>query len=196
MIKSFLKVAMVASLFVSASAFAQSTCGGHIQFDADTASNPRQYAVSCCPEGYRVQGIAYNDLGKNSGKQVDAADAFSAVCRSVSSGEIKMASEGQTNALQLVCDPKEVLAGIICKDLGNGDESDGCTIVCQTPGSSALRQALNADTDSNRSRPYSEQSVLLPKRIVGIASKDMTKGGHQKGNRNSDESDGAAIIVK
>lgn len=197
MIKSFFKIAVVASFLVSTSVFAQSTCGGHIEYDADTATNPRQYAVSCCPEGYRVQGIAYNDMGKRGGKsQSDVADAFSAVCRSVSSGEIMMSSEGQTSSLQLVCEPKEVLAGILCKDLGKNDESDGCTIKCQKPGSSALRQVLNADTDSNTMRPYTEHTVLLPKRVVGIASKDMTNGGAQTGSRGSDQSDGAAIIVK
>ncbi len=168
-------------------------CGGRVVHNADCDSNGRQWTYSCCPDGYRVQGVAYNDLNKQ-----DHVDAISAVCRSISKGNDMMPSDFSKTPISLVCNKTEVMAGVASKDVKvNGGDSrdtlDGVTAVCQTPASTSLRTIANNDIDQN-SREASVQTVLLPKRVVGIATKDRDNGGNSAGS--SDRADCVTVIVK
>lgn len=151
---------------------AYSFCGGEIVHDNDCSSNKLNYSVSCCDPGYRVQGVIYNDL-----KGQDNMDAVGAVCRHVTKGNVKVASDfynrgnrGRKGTVQFVCDRTEVLAGIACKDLPRKDSLDGCTAVCQKPGG-PLREIYNPDLVSNP-RSYVRHTVKLPNRVAGIGYKE------------------------
>lgn len=169
---------------------AQHACGGEVRQINDLAGNGRSYRFSCCPDGYRVQGVAYSDVGKDH----DHADCVTTVCRSISQGNISIGSSDCSNASrmkQFECDKTEVMAGLVRKDLiGEGssdrDTADGFTPLCQKPGSNALRRVYNHDIEGGREGE--EISVLLPQRVCGIASKDREKG-------KSDRLDGATIIT-
>lgn len=188
-----LKIIFLAVFVVGGAQSAQAYCGGEVVQDQDCSSNPRAYAESCCPAGFRVQGIAYNDMGKrNSAKQKDVADAISVICRSLTEGNELMPSDFQTPPITLMCDKTEVFAGIACKDLENEDELDGCTAICQKPGSQEVRKLYNPDLLTNP-RPYVEHMVYLPKRVVGLVYKDMTRNS---GSTNSDEADCVNISVQ
>lgn len=165
---------------------ANAFCGGTVVYDNDCGSNARAFSVSCCPSGYRVQGVAYNDINKK-----DKADAVSAVCRSITKGNDMMPSDFQTNPVVSMCDKTEVLAGIACKDMKKSDALDGCTAICQKPGSKNLRMVYSNDLASNP-RAYNKHTVFLPKRVVGIGYKDQTKGR----SMGSDEADCATISVR
>jgi hypothetical protein len=165
-------------------------CGGTIVYDNDCGSNHRGFSVSCCPSGYRVQGVAYSDLPNAS----DYSDALSSICRSIAKGNDMMPSDFQRAPVTHVCDKTEVFAGLECKDMDkrggvNSDNLDGCTAVCQHPKSKNLRTIYSADLASNKRSPV-RHTVLLPKRVVGIAYKDI---GQKK---SSDRADCATIIVK
>lgn len=161
---------LIAILTLSGSA--HSICGGQVVADNDCGSNQLAYAESCCPQGYRVQGVIYNDL-----KGQDNADAVGSVCRHVTKGNVKIASDfynrgnkGQKAPVKFVCDSTEVMSGIACKDLPKKDALDGCTAVCQKPGG-ANRLIYNPDLESN-SRAYVYHTVKLPNRVQGIGYKE------------------------
>lgn len=188
MLKKVTLIALVGALsfLVSQNAYSQS-CGGNIAYDNDCGSNGRNYVASCCPSGYRVQGVAYNDM-RSSGNN-DRADAVSAVCRSISKGNIMMPTDFQTTPITLQCDPTEVMAGINCNDLKGEDSLDGCTVYCQKPGSTNLRTVgNNGDTGGNGA----SHTVYLPQRVVGVLYKDLDKGA----NQSSDRADCATIATK
>lgn len=178
-------------LAYAGSAYAQSYCGGQLVYSQDCASNGRDYAVSCCPDGYRVQGVASGDKYKQ-----DYGDAISAVCRSITKGNDMMPIDFQRAPAAYVCDKTEVFAGLFCKDMGDrgkgtkSDVLDGCTAVCQKPNSGDLREVYSPDISHNP-RQGIRHTVKLPKRVVGLAYKDMDNAGGE-----SDRADCAAIIVK
>jgi len=186
--KKFLAtMAIMATFMVSSLVQAQSYCGGNIVFNSDLSSNNRSWNTTCCPDGYRVQGIACSDLPNQ-----DLGDGCSAVCRSISKGNRMIAnSDNQRTPDVKECNNSEVLAGIMCKDMaknskGDDDVSDGCTAVCQKPGSTNLR-VVHKDDIAGNPREQNQTTVLLPKRVVGIACKDVQKG-------TSDRLDGCTII--
>lgn len=168
--------------------FAQSACGGFIQQASDCDGNSRKWHISCCPDGYRVQGVAYTDI-----KGKDAADAVSTICRKVGAMENppQITGDFQRPAKRYECNKEEVMAGISSKDWLAGDEMsdtlDGVTPMCQKPGSNAVRTVYNPDLQGGRQSR--EQYVLLPKRVVGIASKERDKG-------ESDKKDCVTIVTR
>lgn len=172
----------------SGGVYAQSACGGIVQYSSDCANSDRNWHFSCCPDDYRVQGVAYNDI-----KGQDHVDAVSIVCRSISKGNELVAQDFGRSPKKYVCKNKEVFAGIESKDVlteGGGfrDTLDGVTVLCQRPGSNALEKIDNNDLTSNR-REGRQQTVLLPKRVVGIAYKKIKKG-------ESDRADCVTIVTK
>ncbi len=165
---------------------AQNACGGTIEFSGDCAGNDRGWHISCCPDGYRVQGVAYTDI-----QNKDAVDAVSIVCRHKAKGNNFIASSDfQRDPKQFVCNNDEIMAGIYSKDSmedgGKSDTLDGLTAICQKPGQTGLRKINNSDIAQGREGR--EQTVRAPKRLVGIASKDKEKG-------TSDEADCVTIIT-
>lgn len=147
-------------------------CGATVVADEDCDSNDLTYAQSCCPEGYRVQGLIYNDL-----KGQDNTDAVGAVCRHVAKGNIEIASDsfnrgdkGEKQPVSYVCENNEVMSGMACKDLPNKDALDGCTAVCMKPDG-AERIVYNPDLASNP-RAFVKHVVNLPNRVAGIGYKE------------------------
>jgi len=188
---TFICLATLASLLIASVSYAQ-YCGGNIQYSSDLTGNSRPWNVSCCPTGYRVQGIACADLPP---KQ-DFGDGCSAICRSISKGNIMQpANDFQRHPALYQCDKTEVLAGIVCRDsTGHGggsqsDVADSCTAVCQKPGSKNLRVVYNNDFNTNAKSAQNRVVTYLPTRVVGIACKDQDKG-------TSDRLDGCTIITK
>lgn len=175
-------------LFSASIAQAQSACGGTMQMKSDLMGNKRNWHYSCCPEGYRVQGVAYTDIRKQ-----DHVDAVSVVCRSIAKGnDIMPEGDFQRTPKTFVCEKNEVMAGIFTKDVkveggDHRDSMDGLTAVCQKPNSKELRTVYNKDLDGGRQG--NQQVVYLPKRVVGLACKELDKGS-------SDRSDGCTIITK
>lgn len=175
-------------LSISTAARAQSACGGTIMHNPDCDSSDRSWSISCCPDGYRVQGVAYNDIRKQ-----DHVDAVSAICRSVSRGNDMMPNDFSHRApTQYVCDKQEVLSGVFFKDVrvqggDDRDTLDGVTAVCENPKNHAKRQLYNADISGGRTGV--ELSVSLPRRVVGIAYKELDKG-------TSDRADCVTIITR
>ncbi len=187
--KQFLIVmSILASSVIASHAQAQSFCGGTVVFSGDLASNNRAWNTTCCPDGYRVQGIACADLPPDQ----DLADGCSAVCRSIAKGNRMIVSNDfQRTPEAIECNNSEVFAGVVCKDMsknskGDDDVSDSCTAVCQKPGSDRLRVVSKFDIDGNPRQPM-QSTVSLPRRVVGIACKDIQKGS-------SDRLDGCTII--
>lgn len=177
----FKKVLTLVAVSFTLVAQAQAFCGGSPDFSNDCSSNNRAYATSCCPAGYRVQGVAYNDM-RSSGNN-DIVDAVSAVCRSISKGNDMMPSDFQAPPVTLMCDKSEVFAGMSVVDLRGNDAMDGIVVYCQKPGSTSLRMVgNNGDTGSNGET----HTVMLPKRVVGIGYKD----------NQGDQADCATISVK
>lgn len=191
--KSIFVLTVLGLFTVASSAMAQiSACGGTILYNSDCDNSRRKWRISCCPEGYRAQGVAYTDVRKQ-----DHADAVSVVCRSVSRGNDVVPVDFNHSPKQLVCEKTEVLAGIYCKDVQNKggknmDTLDGCTAVCEHPGSRDLRRIYQHDIQGGREGK--EYSVRLPKRVVGIATKELDDKGGDPGK--SDRADCAALIVK
>ncbi|MCP5464975.1 MAG: hypothetical protein H7A33_08130 [Deltaproteobacteria bacterium] len=174
--------------------FAQAQyCGGTVVNDNDCGSNARPFAVSCCPDGYRVQGVAYNDLYKS-----DYADAVGPVCRHVVKGNDMLVVDFQTSPVLHVCDKTENMVGIACKDMPkkggkNSDVLDGCTAICKNPKTNQTRLLYSADLAGN-GRSYVKHMIDLPQRVVGMAYKDGDwKGAHVGG---SDRADCATIVHK
>lgn len=188
----FLALSAVA-IAIPGVANAQQACGGSVQPSNDCDGNDRQWHFSCCPDGYRVQGVAYTDISKQ-----DHVDAVSSVCRSIARGNDTMPQDFSRTPKTFVCDNKEVLAGIVSKDVhtdagGKRDTLDGMTAVCQHPGNKQLRTIMNVDITENE-RQGREQTVYLPKRVVGIAYKEFDNGGNRTGS--SDRADCVTIITK
>lgn len=166
---------------------ASENCGGVRQYNDDCANSNRSWHVSCCPDGYRVQGVAYNDI-----EGQDHVDAVSAVCRHISRGNDIMPTDFGRRPKKFVCNKNEVMAGIFQKDVitqggTRRDSLDGVTAICQRPQSTNLRMVPNDDIEEGRQG--GEMTVLLPKRVVGLAYKELDKGS-------SDRADCVTIITK
>jgi hypothetical protein len=198
MIKKIFAVLTVLVMAGAGSAHAQ-YCGGQVMDYGDCSHNARAYSASCCPDGYRVQGVAYSDIHK-----ADFADAVSAVCRSISKGNDMMPTDFQRAPVTYVCDKNEVFAGLACKDMAdkgsgkNADALDGCTAICQNAKTNAIREIYNPDMAGNP-REAARVSVRLPQRVVGIVYKDQDGKDDGKANGaygGSDRADCAAISVK
>jgi hypothetical protein len=84
MVKKFLSALTVLTLVSVAGQAQAQYCGGSIMHNNDLSGNGRGWNTSCCPEGYRVQGIACADLPPGQ----DLMDGCSAVCRSIEKGNI------------------------------------------------------------------------------------------------------------
>lgn len=186
MLRRLLTLSLTLSLGLVLSGQAQSSmiCGKTTVPDNDCDSNATQYSESCCPPGYRVQGVIYNDL-----KGQDNADAVGAVCRHVQNGNIKIASDfdnrgnnGRKGPVQFVCDHTEVMIGLACKDLVKKDALDGCTAVCYNPKRHTTRIMDNYDITSNP-RSYVMHTIELPYRVAGIGYKEERKGSHGSTDR-------------
>lgn len=191
MLKKMLATVFVLGATLSSGAVLAQYCGGEIEVVGDLVGNNRAWNISCCPEGYRVHGVACADLPPDQ----DFGDGCTAVCRSTTAGNtMQPNADFQRVASVFQCQPSEVMVGIICKDAHgvgtgqNSDVADGCTPVCQNPTSKATRDVLNADIAGN---PRSESRVMAygSKRVVGIACQDLQKGS-------SDRLDGCTLIVK
>lgn len=188
--KKLLTVMAAALLLMVASSAQAQYCGGNLVPNNDLGGNNRGWNVSCCPAGYRVQGVACADLPPDQ----DLLDGCSAVCRSIAKGNIMQpAYDFQRTPTVYQCDKTEVLAGIMCKDRnfegkGDDDVSDGCTAVCQKPNTSNLRTVYSGDI-AGTNRDPNQITVMLPTRVVGIACKDVNKGS-------SDRADSCTIITQ
>lgn len=180
----FLFVMMVSSGVVRAEDY---MCGGTLQMNNDCANNDRAWRVSCCPSGYRVQGVAYTDI-----QDQDHVDAVSAVCRSIAYGNDTTPSDFSRTPKTFVCDKKEVMSGVYQKDVvtsggSKRDSLDGISPICETPKTGEKRTIENPDIIGGREG--SSHEISLPKRVVGLAYRDLDKG-------DSDRADCVAIIVK
>lgn len=179
---------MLTALALSFPASAANLMGTPV-VDNDCDSNAQHYTWSDCESlgAYRIQGVVYNDLNGQ-----DETDAIGAMCRkygTAKGSEVEIASDywnagnhkSQKQPQTFMCEPKEVLAGIACKDIsddkkgkmGNDDALDGCTAVCQVPGKEK-RLIPNTDLESNP-RPYVYHTVDLPNRVAGIGYKEEKK---------------------
>ncbi|MBF0105239.1 MAG: hypothetical protein HQM16_07920 [Deltaproteobacteria bacterium] len=166
-------------------------CGGTIVSDNDCDSNTgRPYSTSCCPDGYRAQGVAYNDMAGS-----DEADAISPICRSITAGNDMMPTDFQTTPVSHLCDNTEVMSGIACKDMplqgAQADYLDGCTAVCFNPTTKQTRTLHSEDLGGNTGRSYVTHTVELPNRVFGIAYKDSNNGTGK-----SDVADCATIVYR
>lgn len=202
--KIFLVSIMVIGLALTVNVYAQqSNCDGTetIVVDNDCASSGSPWFKVCCPKGYRVQGVAYNDLHES-----DYVDAVSPVCRSVTKGNDMYPADFQTAPVVSVCEKTENMVGIACKDMpgkGSGQNSDildGCTAICENPTSKQSRMIYSKDLTEN-GRGYLEHRISLPNRVVGIYYKDGDWKGLEvdaMGNKvkGTDRADCATIVYK
>lgn len=185
--RTFLGLALLGLICVSSTAMAQDC--GTIVSDNDCDSNgKRGYSTSCCPKGYRAQGVAYNDMAGS-----DEADAISPICRHVTKGNDMMPTDFQTTPVTHLCDKNEVMSGIACKDMpkqgAQADDLDGCTAICFNHKTKAERTLFSNDLEGNTGRQYVIHKIDLPNRIFGIAYKDRDHGS-------SDVADCATVVYR
>ena len=119
----------------------------------DCSNNHRSYSTVMCPDGYRVQGVAYSDLPKSGDGDPDMMDAISPVCRSVSKGNDMMPTDFNRKPLTLVCDKHEIMIGVASKDIdfkNHGDVLDVVTAICYNPTTRVERTLGNKDIEGGR----------------------------------------------
>lgn len=162
----------------------QTLLRGSTVYNADCGGNKRGYQYIYCPSGYRPHGVVYDDFHRGPSKG-DSVDSLSLICRSVSSGNILMASDFTNMPIKLQCDKTEVMSGIVYKDRKGRDEADGFAPVCLHPKTGRTRTLYNPDIAGGR--PGVQISAPLKKKMIGIATKDMDDG-------NKDELDCAMPI--
>lgn len=155
----------------------------------DCESNTdRPYSYNCCPDGYRVQGVAYSDIPKGA----DYMDAISPVCRHIKKGNTMMPTDFQREPVVHMCDKTEIMIGLACKDMPkkgkDSDISDGCTAICQNPKTKKERILYSKDLEDN-GNPYVITKIYLPNRITGIHYKEWARG-------QSDRADCATVSYK
>lgn len=158
--------------FFATSYQAYGFCGGEAVWNNDCANNTLPYTTSCCPDGYRVQGIVYNDLD---GRE-DETNAIVAYCRKYKGPEEfyynKDLLEGGKAPITLSCRPNEIMSALLQKDLEKRkDASDAFTIECTNPKTKVSYIVPNHDFDSNSRAPMVLRSEL-PYRIWGIGYKE------------------------
>ncbi len=189
----FLALTLSAVAFAVPTKASASACGGVVQQVSDCGDNNREWHYSCCPDGSLVQGVAYTDI-----QDQDHVDAVSAVCHNSANGNVTMPQDFSRTPKTFVCSDKEILAGIVSKDVhtdagGKRDTLDGVSAICLSPGSKSLSTVMNVDITENE-RQGREQKVSAPQRIVGIAYKERDNGGKKTGS--SDRADCVTIITK
>lgn len=184
----FIILTVVSIVFgFSTMAKAQSACGGVVQLEPDCGNTSRNWHFSCCPDGYRVQGVAYNDI-----KKQDHVDAIGAVCRSISAGNMALSEDFSRRPKEFVCDKTELLIGIATMDVkteagDDRDTLDGATAICWNPKTHQERMIANNDITE---RALRTQKVIGGKqKVVGIAYKEINRGS-------SDRADCATVIIK
>lgn len=195
--KMFAGLTFLALAALSGSVQAQ-YCGGELIVDNDCSSNARTFAVSCCPKGYRVHGIAYNDMANS-----DYADAVAPVCRHVVKGNDLLPTDFQTQPVTHVCEKTEIVIGVACKDMPkkggmNSDILDGCTAICWNPTTKKERMLYSQDLEGN-GRPYVIHKVdfdATAHRLVGVVYKDLDKGAKGDSGHDSDRADCASVVHK
>ncbi|OGQ08325.1 MAG: hypothetical protein A3G32_07470 [Deltaproteobacteria bacterium RIFCSPLOWO2_12_FULL_40_28] len=159
-------------------------CGGTILTNNDCSENPRStWHVSCCEEGYRVQGVHYARHTHH-----NTVDALSAVCRSISKGNDAVDNDdfSQEKRINSVCHKTEILTGVTWKDkvTDGGEKRDSAvevSAICLNPTTGKTRTIQNMGKEN----AYTTQ-VSLPKRVVGIATKEHL----------FDTTDCTALVVK
>lgn len=181
--KTLLTLATLA--VVAASNNAYSFCGGQIKETNDCSQNSVGYTSTCCPKGYRVHGIVYNDL-----KGQDEVNAIVAYCRKYKGNEFTIPNkdqlEGGQGMVTIACQSNEVMSALGCSDLKGKDAMDGCIIQCYNPTTKASRW-VNPNGDIGH--PAAIVQVNLPNRIQGIGYKKERQG-------KTDRSDCAAVSYK
>ncbi|HBF13511.1 MAG TPA: hypothetical protein DDW49_09070 [Deltaproteobacteria bacterium] len=191
-----LLTALLALLGLSANVFAkqalrtmdENVCGGKIIVNEDCKGHDhRKWQVSCCDEGYRIQGVIYTDHAES-----DSVDTLSAMCRSVAKGntDIDNRDFGRENRVKITCNNNEILTGVVWKDRvtkaqGQIDSMDSVVPVCVNPATGA-RRVLSSSDFQNGGGALHKAEVNLPRRVIGIASKE----------RLGDTTDCAAVVVK
>lgn len=186
--------AFLAAVAASSAVMAQSCPNSwfsdqRVESASDLSKNNRSWNISCCPEGYRVHGLACSDIvgGKDDG------DGCSAVCRSITKGDIMQPHNDFQRAPGIYrCEPSEVFVGVACKDNDdhgggvNSDVADSCTAICEKTNGST-RYVENNDLH-NTGRSWNVVQIPLgSRRVSGVACKDLQNGS-------SDRLDGCTII--
>lgn len=162
-----------------------SACGGTIYMNDDCSDSKHHvWHVSCCPDGYRVQGVHFAKHTSH-----DTIDTISSYCRSVNKGNEATDNSdfGPEKRINAYCHKSEILTGLVWKDklTRTGQKRDSMidiAPVCLNPSNGKKRIAKNM-TGPN---PNYKTEVGLPKRVVGIALKEHL----------FDTTDCAAIVVK
>lgn len=180
--KILLSVAVMAMMTVAGSAY--SFCGGQVKHINDCGGNVEAYNASCCPAGYRVHGIVYNDL-----KGEDAVNNVVAYCRKYKGDEYTIPNRdllsGGKGHVTLACNSNEVMSALGCADQPKKDAADGCAVQCFNPTTKASRWVL---PHGDIGHPTAIASVKLPNRIQGIGTK--------KEHHNTDRMDCATVSYK
>lgn len=159
---------------------AMSACGaGQVRSESDCNNTHRAWHFSCCPPGYRAQGVAYNDISKQ-----DHVDAVSVVCRSIKHGNIKTPQDFSKPPKTFVCNNNEVLAGTLSSDVrtnggDNRDTLDAVTALCQNAKTGQIREIYNPDFNPQRAKRR-HQIRLGQGRSVGIAYREIKKGSSDR----------------
>lgn len=184
MVKKILTTVAALAVIVSAGTV-QAFCGGQVAVSNDCAGNQEPYATSCCPQGYRVQGVAYSDL-----KGEDGLNGIQAYCRKYKGNETTIPNkdqlEGGKGIVTIACESTEIMSALGCDDMQGKDKLDGCIIECYNPTTKASRWVNpNGDIGSN---PRAVSRIKLPNRIQGI--------GWKKNHGNTDQTDCADVSYK
>ncbi len=167
--------------------YAQSACGGMIEYVADCSGNSRKWSISCCPKGTTPKGTAYSKI-----KGKDDVDAIAMMCERDNGETFWVTSDDfQRQPKKLECQSGEVMVGIYSKDEmghdGRSDKLDGLTPICLKQGGGSTYRVANRDIQGGREGR--EQTISPPRKIVGLAYKAKEKGS-------SDQTDCVTIITK
>lgn len=180
--KILLAVTAIATVLVAGQV--QAFCGGQVKVTNDCSGNAEGYASSCCPSGYRVQGVVYNDL-----KGEDGLNAMSAYCRKYKGNETTIPNQDQMQGgkgmVTLSCEPTEIVIAVGGADMPGKDKLDGVGIKCFNPTSKAERWVLPG---GDIGTPNDVSEVRLPNRIQGI--------GWKKNHGNTDQTDCVNLSYK
>lgn len=177
----FFTQTLVLAFFLSLAAAShaqQHACGGNIEYSADCGNNSRSWHFACCPDGYRVHGIAYSDLPGQ-----DSVDAITTVCRNIQSGNtMSNLSERTKRSLnQIKCDKTEVVSGLVMQDVRKGNSNkdwlDAVSVECLNPRTSYKRTLYNPDFGG---RGQGRVSYDINTEVVGFAYKELDDGSSDK----------------
>lgn len=163
----------------------QYACGGVIERSSDCNSD-RRYHTVCCSGGV-VHGVIYSEI-----QDQDHVDAIGAVCKNGSDIDSVMGNDFSRRSKTFACNDNETMVGIYSKDVlteggSRMDSLDGVTVYCKDKSSGNVRMVANRDI--KRGREGREQMAYSPKKVVGIAYKELDKGS-------SDRADCVTLITK